>query len=238
MKRVTVAQVLAELRAINANLAGVGSSRRPSRAKPAARRLKVVREPAFIPPRTDPVELAREAEVFAPPPTPPETPGRISPVCVVEPAPTSVLVELPTSKPARLPSTIVAAAAVAELRAAEAAAVAAQREVIAAKAKWRGPCKAVCALTGKACGLLVDHPGDHHSARGPFRLVAVPGQTEFAARAALDRAAVASADSPRMTDVRGSAAEKRDERRRSAHAGDITADDKSVASAVSRGSTS
>jgi hypothetical protein len=55
-----------------------------------------------------------------------------------------------------------------------------------------GSCKAVCALTGRPCRLPA-HRDDvsHANERGPFRLVAVPGQTHFAHRDALESAALA-----------------------------------------------
>lgn len=261
MKRPTLADVLAQLRAINASLSRASSRSQPrTRTKPAKRRLETVREtksvsPARVlaeprpkrepynPPRSEPVELLEQAEVFEAP-----VEGRITPVYVVsaEPVPPPLPLE-PTRTQVDRATEL--AALIAPARAAEAAAVAAQREVIEGAAKWRGPCKAVCALSGRACGLLAGHAGDHRNARGSFRVVAVPGQTHFASRAALDAVATSGRGpgfAAQMVNMgSGHLAVGSKERtltkairRNSAHAGDVTADDTSVASARARGSAS
>lgn len=56
--------------------------------------------------------------------------------------------------------------------------------------RMRGTCKARCAETGLQCRLPAHGAEQQHSnERGPFRLIALPGQTEFAGVTALERAA-------------------------------------------------
>lgn len=45
---------------------------------------------------------------------------------------------------------------------------------------WRRQCQARNGETGKQCGLLEGHTEMHRDARGPFYVVAVAGQTDFA----------------------------------------------------------
>lgn len=66
--------------------------------------------------------------------------------------------------------------------------------------RFRKQCKARCAATGLACGLLDGHPGsnpdEHRSARHVFRAVAAPGQTSFPAVAERDALAIRRVESP------------------------------------------
>lgn len=96
-----------------------------------------------------------------------------------------------------------------------------------------GSCPAVCALTALKCRLPA-HDGVHKSERGPFVLVAVPGQTVFPHRDALDALALAGRRESDPDDVASGrfatakkAREAYRERHRarpavSAHAGDAT----------------
>lgn len=81
---------------------------------------------------------------------------------------------LPPPRPTPAPpsAAIVAAASVAEEKAAVAAELEAKRAEIEASAKWKGQCKAIDARNGLRCGLLHGHTVDHRSARGAFTTVA------------------------------------------------------------------
>ena len=137
----------------------------------------------------------------------------------------------PVPTPAPLEAPVLAAASVADEKARRAAELDAERERVHAAARWRSGCEARCALTGLRCGLLGGHTGTHRTSRGEFRVVAVPGQTHFALKDALDEAATATS-SDVDNGKKSYAQEKRESRERLrglAHAGHITADDRSVA---------
>lgn len=88
---------------------------------------------------------------------------------------------------------------------------------------FRGSCKALCATTGRQCRLPAHpkEPDRHRNERGPFFRTAAPGTTSFPLRQALFDAATHQADgAAALVETKGTAQEKRESRRKSAHAGD------------------
>lgn len=65
----------------------------------------------------------------------------------------------------------------------------------------RGSCKAIDAETGRQCRLPAHPhaPDQHRSERGPFHRLALPGQTKFTRREALDAQASSRSASPFTT---------------------------------------
>lgn len=88
--------------------------------------------------------------------------------------------------------------------------------------RWQRQCMAVDAVTGLRCGLVGQHD-THRTARGPFVTVAAPGQTHFARKAELERIAFADGGAVESLSHRATVREGK-----RAHAGHITADDRSV----------
>ena len=126
----------------------------------------------------------------------------------------------PPPTPAPLDGAVLAAAVVAHEKAIAAEQLAAHRLEVDAAAKWKGSCNAVCALTGRRCRLPAHPEGEHRSERGPFRVVAAPGQTHFARQAALDEAATAGGDHESMYDKHSGTQQQRFLRRlKRAHLG-------------------
>jgi hypothetical protein len=94
----------------------------------------------------------------------------------------------------------------------------------AAGGRWTGTCRAVDAETGLRCRLPAHGDKGHRSERGPFHLVAAPGQATFArveqlAAAAESRCGSDLSDTPRppSSDARREAKRERDRRNQAAH---------------------
>jgi hypothetical protein len=200
----TYTQALAHLLRVVAKAARIAPPKKRPQTKSKNRKRRT-----YLPPRAvEPIE----EPVFAPSVTPPD-------VVRGEPLPP------PPPIPAPLDAAVLAAASVAGERAARAAEVEAQRAAIDATARWQKQCTAIDAHTGLRCGLVGQHV-EHRTARGPFTAVAAPGQMHFARRAALELAAYSDGGAVESLTHRGTELGKR--RRGLAHAGDITADDRSV----------
>lgn len=94
---------------------------------------------------------------------------------------------------------------------------------------WKGSCRARCAATGRQCCLPDGHTSAHATPRGAFLAVAQPGQTTFAHRDAVDRAASSGGKGESMYETQSEAQYVRDLRRRRkveaknrAHSGEAT----------------